>query len=35
MLGLHKQEREDVFDRDGYYHTGDAGYFDADGVLFF
>ena len=35
MLGLYKQEREDVFDRDGYYHTGDAGYFDADGVLFF
>jgi acyl-CoA synthetase (AMP-forming)/AMP-acid ligase II len=35
MLGLHKQEREDIFDRDGYYHTGDAGYFDADGVLFF
>jgi acyl-CoA synthetase (AMP-forming)/AMP-acid ligase II len=35
MLGLHKQEREDVFDRDGYYHTGDAGYFDAEGVLFF
>jgi acyl-CoA synthetase (AMP-forming)/AMP-acid ligase II len=35
MLGLHKQEREDVFDRDGYYHTGDAGYFDAHGVLFF
>jgi acyl-CoA synthetase (AMP-forming)/AMP-acid ligase II len=35
MLGLHKQEREDVFDRDGYYHTGDAGYFDEDGVLFF
>jgi len=35
MQGLHKQEREDVFDRDGYYHTGDAGYFDAHGVLFF
>jgi acyl-CoA synthetase (AMP-forming)/AMP-acid ligase II len=35
MLGLHKQERDDVFDRDGYYHTGDAGYFDADGVLYF
>jgi acyl-CoA synthetase (AMP-forming)/AMP-acid ligase II len=35
MLGLYKQERDDVFDRDGFYHTGDAGYFDADGVLFF
>jgi acyl-CoA synthetase (AMP-forming)/AMP-acid ligase II len=35
MLGLHKQERDDVFDRDGFYHTGDAGYFDADGVLYF
>ena len=35
MLGLHKHERDDVFDRDGYYHTGDAGYFDADGVLYF
>jgi acyl-CoA synthetase (AMP-forming)/AMP-acid ligase II len=35
MQGLHKVEREDVFDRDGFYHTGDGGYFDADGVLFF
>jgi acyl-CoA synthetase (AMP-forming)/AMP-acid ligase II len=35
MLGLYKREREDVFDRDGFYHTGDAGWFDADGVLFF
>jgi acyl-CoA synthetase (AMP-forming)/AMP-acid ligase II len=35
MLGLHKQERRDVFDADGYYHTGDAGYFDEDDVLFF
>src|SRR5262245_63423696 len=35
MLGLHKQERDDVFDRDGYYHTGDAGYFDEEGVLYF
>jgi len=35
MQGLHKVEREDAFDRDGFYHTGDGGYFDADGVLFF
>jgi len=35
MQGLHKLEREDVFDRDGFYHTGDGGFFDADGVLFF
>jgi acyl-CoA synthetase (AMP-forming)/AMP-acid ligase II len=35
MQGLYKVEREDSFDREGFYHTGDAGYFDADGVLFF
>jgi acyl-CoA synthetase (AMP-forming)/AMP-acid ligase II len=35
MQGLHKVEREDAFDRDGFYHTGDGGSFDADGVLFF
>src|SRR5262245_19306563 len=35
MQGLHKVEREDGFDRDGFYHTGDGGFFDADGVLFF
>lgn len=35
MQGLHKVEREDAFDRDGFYHTGDRGRFDADGVLFF
>ena len=35
MQGLYKVEREDAFDRDGFYHTGDAGYFDADGVFFF
>jgi acyl-CoA synthetase (AMP-forming)/AMP-acid ligase II len=35
MQGLHKVEREDVFDRDGFYHTGDAGTFDEKGFLFF
>jgi len=35
MQGLHKLEREQVFDRDGFYRTGDAGRFDADGRLYF
>jgi len=35
MQGLYKVEREEAFDADGYYHTGDAGYFDAEGHLFF
>ena len=35
MQGLYKLEREDVFDRSGFYRTGDGGYFDPDGVLFF
>ncbi len=35
MQGLYKVEREDAFDADGYYHTGDAGFFDASGHLFF
>jgi len=33
--GLYKREREATFDRDGFYHTGDGGFFDADGYLFF
>jgi len=33
--GLYKVEREDTFDADGFYHTGDSGSFDADGWLFF
>jgi acyl-CoA synthetase (AMP-forming)/AMP-acid ligase II len=33
--GLYKVEREQAFDRDGFYHTGDAGHFDAEGHLFF
>jgi acyl-CoA synthetase (AMP-forming)/AMP-acid ligase II len=35
MQGLYKREREDVFDTDGFYHTGDAGHLDAEGYLFF
>ena len=35
MLGLYKLERQDTFDAGGYYHTGDAGYFDSEGYLFF
>lgn len=35
MQGLHKTEREQVFEADGFYRTGDAGYFDPDGVLYF
>jgi len=35
MQGLYKVEREDAFERDGFYRTGDGGTFDADGVLFF
>jgi len=35
MQGLYKVEREETFDRDGYYHSGDGGRFDAEGHLFF
>lgn len=34
MLGLYKHERADVFDPDGWYHTGDRGLF-RDGWFFF
>jgi acyl-CoA synthetase (AMP-forming)/AMP-acid ligase II len=34
MLGLHKRERSEVFDEDGWYHSGDRGYF-RDGWFFF
>jgi acyl-CoA synthetase (AMP-forming)/AMP-acid ligase II len=35
MQALHKVEREQAFDAEGFYHTGDGGHLDADGVLFF
>jgi len=35
MLGLHKRERADTFTPDGWYRTGDGGYFDADGHFYF
>jgi len=35
MQGLYKLEREEVFEPDGFYRTGDGGYFDHDGVLYF
>jgi acyl-CoA synthetase (AMP-forming)/AMP-acid ligase II len=34
MLGLHRRERSEVFDADGWYHTGDRGFF-RDGWFFF
>jgi acyl-CoA synthetase (AMP-forming)/AMP-acid ligase II len=35
LQGLYKLEREETFDADGFYHTGDGGHFDAGGVLYF
>jgi acyl-CoA synthetase (AMP-forming)/AMP-acid ligase II len=35
MQGLYKVEREDCFDVEGFYHSGDGGHLNEDGVLFF
>jgi acyl-CoA synthetase (AMP-forming)/AMP-acid ligase II len=35
MQGLHRREREEVFEPDGWYRTGDAGHFDEDGWFYF
>ena len=35
MRGIVGRERHEVFDRDGWYHTADAGWTDADGHLYF
>jgi acyl-CoA synthetase (AMP-forming)/AMP-acid ligase II len=35
MQGLYKVEREETFDDQGFYHTGDGGRFDSEGHLYF
>ncbi len=35
MQGLYKVEREETFDDEGFYHTGDGGAFDSEGHLYF
>jgi len=35
MQGYYKLEREDCFDKDGFFHTGDFGYMYEDGHLYF
>ncbi len=34
MAGMYKREREDVFDADGWYRTGDRGYLEGDRIFF-
>jgi acyl-CoA synthetase (AMP-forming)/AMP-acid ligase II len=34
MAGMYKKEREETFDSDGYYHTGDRGYIENGDVFF-
>ncbi len=35
MVGLYKVEKSDAFTPDGWYRTGDSGYFDDDGYFYF
>jgi acyl-CoA synthetase (AMP-forming)/AMP-acid ligase II len=35
LQGIYKAEREETFDRDGFFHTGDMGSFDAESWLRF
>jgi fatty-acyl-CoA synthase len=35
MLGFHRKERQEIFDRDGWYHTGDRSRLNEQGYIFF